>query len=102
MLLGQRLGYIACVVALDQWLQNQKECVNVWGRHVWCVRGLQLQGDVYSYICRNKGRLTEDLIVTLIMEPFLSGMAAIHSQGLIHRDIKVSCLLPVTCSPICV
>eukprot|EP00197_Chlamydomonas_leiostraca_P009590 CAMPEP_0202861950 /NCGR_PEP_ID=MMETSP1391-20130828/3158_1 /ASSEMBLY_ACC=CAM_ASM_000867 /TAXON_ID=1034604 /ORGANISM="Chlamydomonas leiostraca, Strain SAG 11-49" /LENGTH=688 /DNA_ID=CAMNT_0049541413 /DNA_START=154 /DNA_END=2220 /DNA_ORIENTATION=- len=45
-------------------------------------------GDVYSYLRSSRGRLAEDVAVSLILEPFLSGLAVIHAQGLIHRDIK--------------
>lgn len=38
------------------------------------------QGDVYSYLRQSRGRLSEDVAVSLIMEPFLSGLAVIHAQ----------------------
>ncbi|GFH26984.1 protein kinase domain-containing protein [Haematococcus lacustris] len=46
------------------------------------------QGDVYGYLRANRGRLSEEVAVPLILEPFLSGLRLIHEQGLIHRDIK--------------
>ena len=52
-----------------------------------------MQGDVYAFMRKNnyggKG-MTEDVAVPLILQPFLSGLDAIHRRGLIHRDIKVS------------
>ncbi|KAJ9528355.1 hypothetical protein QJQ45_014333 [Haematococcus lacustris] len=45
-------------------------------------------GDVYGYLRANRGRLSEEVAVPLILEPFLSGLRLIHEQGLIHRDIK--------------
>lgn len=47
-----------------------------------------LQGDVYSYLKSQRGRLAEELAVPLILEPFMAGLAVIHDRGLIHRDIK--------------
>eukprot|EP00983_Pelagomonas_calceolata_P005346 174126-Pelagomonas_calceolata.AAC.3 len=39
-------------------------------------------GDVYSYLHGQGGKLTEEVAVTLILEPFLSGLEAIHAQWL--------------------
>ena len=36
----------------------------------------------------SKGRLSEEVAVPLILEPFMGGLQAIHDKGLIHRDIK--------------
>jgi hypothetical protein len=36
---------------------------------------------VYSYLHSNGGKLTEDAAVKMILEPFLSGLDAIHSQA---------------------
>jgi hypothetical protein len=35
---------------------------------------------VYSYLRSNGQRLTEDLAVHLIMEPFLEGLLLLHTQ----------------------
>lgn len=35
---------------------------------------------MYSYLRNSGGRLSEDVGVPLIMEPFLSGLEAIHQQ----------------------
>ena len=32
--------------------------------------------------------MAEELAVPLILQPFLSGLADLHTKGLIHRDIK--------------
>lgn len=37
--------------------------------------------------------MREDVVVPMILQPFLSGLDAIHRRGLIHRDIKVNKLL---------
>lgn len=46
-----------------------------------------MQGDVYSFLKSHNHKLSEEVAVCLILEPFLSGMAAMHATGLIHRDI---------------
>ena len=48
------------------------------------------QGDVYSYMRKNGGSMREEVVVPMILQPFLSGLDAIHRRGLIHRDIKAS------------
>lgn len=42
----------------------------------------EMQGDVYSFAQSQGGQLNEDLAVTLIISPFLSGLAEIHAQVL--------------------
>ena len=42
---------------------------------------------MYSYIHHKPG-LSEELVVSLILAPFLNGVLVLHTQGLIHHDIK--------------
>lgn len=44
---------------------------------------------MHAYMRQNGGSISEELLVPLILEPFMSGLKMIHSMGLIHRDIKV-------------
>lgn len=41
---------------------------------------IYMQGDIYSYLHSQGGRLSEEVAVTLILEPSLSGLEAIHAQ----------------------
>ena len=47
------------------------------------------QGDVYAFMRKNGGSMREEVVVPLILQPFLAALDAIHLRGLIHRDIKV-------------
>lgn len=46
------------------------------------------QGDLWSFIDNNSGRLTERMTVSLVLQPFLRGLQFLHSAGIAHRDIK--------------
>ncbi|KAF6259284.1 kinase-like domain-containing protein [Scenedesmus sp. NREL 46B-D3] len=45
-------------------------------------------GDLYGLLRRAGGRLGEQQAVDLVLRPFLSALAYMHSKGVVHRDIK--------------
>ena len=44
---------------------------------------------MYAFMRKNGGSMREEVVVPLILQPFLAALDAIHLRGLIHRDIKV-------------
>jgi aurora kinase len=46
------------------------------------------QGDVYAFLKANNGKLSEEMAVAIVLEPFIAGIHSLHARGLIHRDIK--------------
>eukprot|EP00798_Chlamydomonas_sp_ICE-L_P002094 gene2094-18151_t len=46
-------------------------------------------GDLYRFLNRQPhGTLPEDVCVTLVLVPLMSGMKQMHESGIIHRDLK--------------
>ena len=46
------------------------------------------QGSVYRLLRAAQTPFAEDFAVSYIIRPFLSGVAYLHSLGIMHRDIK--------------
>jgi aurora kinase len=42
-------------------------------------------GDLYGLLRRAGGRLAEQQAVDLVLQPFLSALAYMHSKGIVHR-----------------
>jgi aurora kinase len=42
-------------------------------------------GDLYGLLRRSGGRLGEQQAVGLVLQPFLSALAYMHSKGIVHR-----------------
>jgi aurora kinase len=42
-------------------------------------------GDLYGLLRRAGGRLGEQQAVDLVLQPFLSALAYMHSKGIVHR-----------------
>lgn len=49
---------------------NINQCQQTW-----------LQGDFFSYLQDHGGKLDEQTAVKIVLEPFLSGLQAIHAQA---------------------
>eukprot|EP00775_Hariotina_reticulata_P007638 gene7638-7840_t len=45
-------------------------------------------GDLWAFMDTNSGRLTEQMTVSLVLQPFLRALHYLHASGIAHRDIK--------------
>ena len=45
-------------------------------------------GDVYNFLHKKGGKLSEQATVSIVVHPFLQVLRYLHESGLIHRDIK--------------
>ena len=57
------------------------------------THALPQEDNVSGYSLGNEGGLEEELAVRLILEPLLQGVHVLHSQNLIHGDIKPGSVL---------
>lgn len=58
------------------------------GDNVVMVTEYAAHGDLFNFMQKSGGRLSEAKAVTLVMEPFLRVLQYLHSKGIAHRDIK--------------
>lgn len=59
-------------------------CANLWFS-AGALQEFAGQGDLWSFIDNNSGRLTERVTVSLVLQPFLRGLQYLHSTGIAHR-----------------
>jgi hypothetical protein len=48
-------------------------------------------GDLWSFMDTNSGRLTEQMTVSLVLQPFLRALHYLHASGIVHRWAATLC-----------
>ncbi|KAJ3235998.1 hypothetical protein HDU81_011269 [Chytriomyces hyalinus] len=61
--------------------------------HVYLVTELCPHGELYRYIQQRKGACLSEAEARTVMDEIVQGVLYLHSQGIIHRDLKLSNVL---------
>ena len=57
-------------------------------QRIYLVMEFAAGGDLFDIVKQKGGRLAESEVALLVIKPYLSALAYLHSIGIIHRDIK--------------
>eukprot|EP00877_Chromochloris_zofingiensis_P000127 jgi/Chrzof1/10114/Cz04g29080.t1 len=92
-------------IAREIWLHMQLNHPNIialyaaWKDkdYIYLVLEWAPEGNVFMFAqTQRNGRLPENVVVPLILEPTMSALAYIHGLGMIHRDVKPENILLTT------
>eukprot|EP00775_Hariotina_reticulata_P003478 gene3478-3747_t len=64
--------------------------------YIYLVLEWAPEGNVFTFLQQNGGRLPESVVVPMILEPTMSALNYIHELGMIHRDVKPENILLTT------
>lgn len=61
--------------------------------NVYLVMELALSGHLYSLVCDKPNQCLDENTVKIIVKQLCQGVSNLHSNGIIHRDLKLENVL---------